>query len=101
MSSVGHRHVRDIFLSKLKSTIKPYTLDLTLDTCIKDLMLALEFVDTDIGFHVAQGLCREKILCVGTLVNAKIIPIEPSLTITLEQVDNVINTLGSVKRNSK
>ena len=59
-------------------------------------MLALEFVDTDIGFRVAKSLFREKILCAGTLVNAKTIRIEPPLTITLEQVDNVINALGKV-----
>jgi putrescine aminotransferase len=59
-------------------------------------MLALEFVDTDIGFRVAKGLFREKILVAGTLVNAKTIRIEPPLTITLEQVDNVINALGKV-----
>lgn len=59
-------------------------------------MLALEFVDTEIGFRVAKGLFREKILCAGTLVNAKTIRIEPPLTITLEQVDNVINALSKV-----
>ena len=59
-------------------------------------MLALEFADTDIGFRVSKGLFREKILVAGTLVNAKTIRIEPPLTITLEQVDNVINALGKV-----
>jgi putrescine aminotransferase len=90
------RTVGDIFLSKLKSTIKPYTPHITLDARGKGLMIALEFVDTDIGFRVAKGLFREKILCAGTLVNAKTIRIEPPLTITLEQVDNVINALGKV-----
>lgn len=59
-------------------------------------MIALEFADTDIGFRVSKGLFREKVLVAGTLVNAKTIRIEPPLTITLEQVDNVINALGKV-----
>lgn len=59
-------------------------------------MLALEFPDSDIGFRVSKGLFREKILVAGTLVNAKTIRIEPPLTITLEQVDNVVNALGKV-----
>jgi putrescine aminotransferase len=59
-------------------------------------MLALEFADTDIGFLVSKGLFKEKILVAGTLVNAKTIRIEPPLTITLEQVDNVINALSKV-----
>jgi putrescine aminotransferase len=90
------RTVGDVFLAKLKATIKPYTPHITLDARGKGLMLALEFVDTDIGFRVAKGLFREKILCAGTLVNAKTIRIEPPLTITLEQVDNVINALEKV-----
>ena len=90
------RTVGDVFLAKLKATIKPYAPHLTLDARGKGLMLALEFVDTDIGFRVAKGLFREKILCAGTLVNAKTIRIEPPLTITLEQVDNVINALEKV-----
>jgi putrescine aminotransferase len=85
-----------VFLSKLKSTIKPYTPHITLDARGKGLMLALEFVDSDIGFRVSKGLFKEKILVAGTLVNAKTIRIEPPLTITLEQVDNVINALGKV-----
>ncbi|CAF4395588.1 unnamed protein product, partial [Adineta steineri] len=50
----------------------------------------------DIGFRVSKGLFREKILVAGTLVNAKTIRIEPPLTITLEQVNNVINALNKV-----
>lgn len=88
--------IGDLFLAKLKSTIKPYTPYLTLDARGKGLMLALEFIDSDTGFRVAKGLFRERILVAGTLINAKTIRIEPSLTITLEQVDNVINALGKV-----
>jgi putrescine aminotransferase len=90
------RTIGDIFLAKLKSTTKPYTPHITLDARGKGLMIALEFADTDIGFRVAKALFREKVLVAGTLVNAKTIRIEPPLTITLEQVDNVINALGKV-----
>ena len=88
--------IGDIFLAKLKSTIKPYSPHVVLDARGKGLMIALEFPDTDIGFRVSKGLFREKILVAGTLVNAKTIRIEPPLNITLEQVDNVINALGKV-----
>lgn len=90
------RTMGDIFLSKLKSTIKPYTPHITLDARGKGLMIALEFPDSDIGFRVSKGLFREKVLVAGTLVNAKTIRIEPPLTITLEQIDNVINALSKV-----
>lgn len=85
-----------LFLEKLQSTIKPYTPHMTLDARGKGLMLALEFVDTDIGFRVAKGLFRERILCAGTLVNAKTIRIEPPLNITVEQIDKVIEALEKV-----
>ncbi|CAF3361578.1 unnamed protein product [Rotaria sp. Silwood1] len=90
------RTIGDIFLSKLKSSIKPYIPHIALDARGKGLMLALEFPDTDIGFRVSKGLFREKILVAGTLINAKTIRIEPPLTITLEQVDQVINALDKV-----
>ncbi|CAF3583627.1 unnamed protein product [Rotaria sordida] len=90
------RTVGDIFLGKLKSSIKPYTPHIALDARGKGLMLALEFADTDIGFRVAKGVFREKILVAGTLINAKTIRIEPPLTITLEQIDKVINALDKV-----
>lgn len=90
------RNVGDIFLAKMKAAIKPYTPYMALDARGKGLMLALEFVDTDIGFRVSKGLFREKVLVAGTLVNAKTIRIEPPLTITLEQVDKVINALVKV-----
>jgi len=83
-------------LAKLKSTIKPYTPHITLDARGKGLMIALEFADIDVGFRVSKGLFKEKILVAGTLVNAKTIRIEPPLTITLEQVENVINALAKV-----
>ncbi|CAF0787789.1 unnamed protein product [Adineta steineri] len=86
----------DLFLNKLKLTIKPYTPHIVIDARGKGLMLALEFADTDIGFRVSKGLFREKILVAGTLVNAKTIRIEPPLTITLEQINNVINALNKV-----
>jgi len=90
------RTVGDVFLAKLKAVIKPYQPDLVLDARGKGLMIALEFVDTDVGFKVAKGLFREKVLVAGTLVNAKTFRIEPPLTITLEQVENVINALTKV-----
>ncbi|UJR28077.1 hypothetical protein I4U23_009333 [Adineta vaga] len=86
----------DLFLNKLKTTIKPYTPQMTVDVRGKGLMLALEFADTDIGFRVAKGLFREKILVAGTLINAKTIRIEPPLTITSDQIDNVTNALSKV-----
>ncbi|CAF1009483.1 unnamed protein product [Rotaria magnacalcarata] len=88
--------VGDLFLSKLKSTIKPYAPQIVLEARGKGLMIALEFPDSDTGFRVSKGLFRERILVAGTLVNAKTIRIEPPLTITLEQVDTVINALGKV-----
>ncbi|CAF3105673.1 unnamed protein product [Rotaria socialis] len=88
--------VGDLFLSKLKSTIKPYAPHIVLEARGKGLMIALEFPDSDTGFRVSKGLFRERILVAGTLVNAKTIRIEPPLTITLEQVDTVINALGKV-----
>lgn len=90
------RTMGDLFLSKLKSTIKPYQPHLVIDARGKGLMLALEFIDTEVGFRVSKSLFREKILVAGTLVNAKTIRIEPPLTITAEQIDQVINSLSKV-----
>lgn len=86
----------DIFLSKMKTAIKPYSPHIVVEARGKGLMLALEFVDTDVGFRVAKGFFKEKILVAGTLVNAKTIRIEPPLTITTEQIETVVNALSKV-----
>lgn len=80
----------------MKTAIKPYSPHIVVEARGKGLMLALEFVDTDVGFRVAKGFFREKILVAGTLVNAKTIRIEPPLTITTEQIETVVNALSKV-----
>jgi putrescine aminotransferase len=76
------RTVGDIFLAKLKSIIKLYTPNITLDTRGKGLMLEFEFAGTDIDFRVSKGLFQENILVAGTLVTAKTVRTKPLLIIT-------------------
>ncbi|HLY01900.1 MAG TPA: putrescine aminotransferase [Candidatus Cybelea sp.] len=60
----------------------------------KGLLLALEFHDHATGFELAKQMLDRSVLVSGTLVNAKVIRIEPPLTITQEEADYVCQALS-------
>ncbi|MEW6736692.1 MAG: putrescine aminotransferase [Acidobacteriota bacterium] len=59
----------------------------------KGLLIGLEFIDTEFGYAVAAGLFRRGVLVAGTLLNAKVIRIEPALNISRELLDQVLEAL--------
>ena len=50
-------------------------------------MLGMEFTDNDLGYNVAQKLFGRQILISGTYINARVLRIEPPLTIPYELID--------------
>lgn len=54
------------------------------------LMLAVEFVQSDVGYSIAKGLFARGVMTAGTLVNAKCIRFEPAAVITIEEIDQVL-----------
>ena len=60
----------------------------------RGLMIGIEFVTNELGYDVAKGLFARGVLVAGTLINAKSIRIEPPLTISREQQDQVIERLA-------
>jgi len=54
------------------------------------LMLGLEFHSNDIGYRFSSGVFARGVIVSGTLVNARVIRIEPPLTITKQQIDHVL-----------
>ncbi|MGQ7171243.1 hypothetical protein ACUOCP_34095, partial [Escherichia sp. R-CC3] len=54
------------------------------------MLMAIEFVDNEIGYNFASEMFRQRVLVAGTLNNAKTIRIEPPLTLTIEQCELVI-----------
>ena len=66
---------------------------LVVDVRGKGLMMALEFANDEIGFAVAKAMFDRGVLVAGTLVNARVVRVEPPLVITKEQADTVFTTL--------
>ncbi|MGQ9556973.1 MAG: putrescine aminotransferase [Desulfurispora sp.] len=62
----------------------------------KGLMIGIEFVNNELGYAVAKGLFDNGVLVAGTYINSKSIRIEPPLTISREQQDQVIERLDKV-----
>lgn len=60
----------------------------------RGLMIGIEFITNELGYDVAKGLFARGVLVAGTLINAKSIRIEPPLTISREQQDQVIERLA-------
>ncbi len=59
----------------------------------KGLLIGQHFIDDEVGYKVAAGLFRRKVLVAGTLINAKAIRFEPPLVVTKEEIDEVLNRL--------
>ncbi|MCM2333352.1 MAG: putrescine aminotransferase [Anaeromyxobacteraceae bacterium] len=59
----------------------------------RGLMLGMEFMDNDLGYKVATELFARQILISGTYINARVLRIEPSLTIAYPQLDTFLGAL--------
>ncbi|MFK3707716.1 putrescine aminotransferase, partial [Klebsiella sp. NPDC088457] len=60
----------------------------------KGMLMAIEFVDNEIGYHFSSEMFRQRVLVAGTLNNAKTIRIEPPLTLTPDQCEQVLKAAG-------
>lgn len=59
----------------------------------RGLMLGMEFVNNDLGYQVAKELFGRNILISGTYINARVLRIEPSLTISYPELDKFLKAL--------
>ena len=67
----------------------------------KGLLIGMEFMTNDIGYHVASGLFSRGVLTAGTLTNAETIRFEPALNIPQELLDEVLTRLEDVLKTIK
>ena len=59
----------------------------------RGLMLGMEFQGNELGYEVAKELFARNILISGTYINARVLRIEPALTISYPQLDTFLNAL--------
>lgn len=67
--------------------------DLLADVRGKGLMIGMEFPDEETGFKVARGLFERGVLVAGTMLNSRVIRIEPPLAISADDVNRVLEIL--------
>nr|CAB3502413.1 unnamed protein product [Digitaria exilis] len=79
----------DMLLDGFRQLGREYP-DLVQDARGKGLLMAIEFVDNEIGYSFASEMFRQRVLVAGTLNNSKTIRIEPPLTLTVEQCEQVL-----------
>lgn len=65
------------------------------------LMLAVEFVNSEVGYSVAKGMFSRGVMTAGTLVNAKCVRFEPAAIITIEQINAVIARMDEALSDTK
>ena len=78
------------FMGGLTSLMKKYP-DLILDVRGKGLMLGIEFPEDSIGPRMSYQLRHNGVISIYTFNNPRIIRIMPTLVITEEEVDFVLN----------
>jgi len=62
----------------------------------RGLMIGMQFASDEAGYEVAKGLFEHGVLVAGTLLNARVLRIEPPLTISKAQLDKVLEILHQV-----
>lgn len=87
--------IGEYFLKKLNEAAKGHE-DKVLEIRGQGLMIGIEFHQDEIGYEVSKGMFDRGILVAGTLINSKTIRIEPALTISYEEVDQVVSTFKEV-----
>lgn len=60
----------------------------------RGLMIGMEFTDNDLGYEVAKALFARQILISGTYINARVLRVEPALTISYPQLDRFLEALA-------
>jgi putrescine aminotransferase len=60
----------------------------------KGMLMAMEFPNDQLGFALSKAMLDRGVLVSGTLVNARVIRVEPPLTLSEEQADYVCRALG-------
>ena len=68
--------------------------NLVVDVRGRGLLMAMEFVSHEVGYALSKAMLERGVLCSGTLVNARVIRVEPPLTITEAQADYVCKALA-------
>jgi putrescine aminotransferase len=82
----------EYFIGKLKELVAEYP-QIYKDVTGKGLLIGQHFVTGDIGYKIAAGLYKRKVLVAGTLISANTVRFEPALYIEKEQIDEVLNRL--------
>jgi putrescine aminotransferase len=59
----------------------------------RGLMLGMEFASNELGYAVAKELFARNILISGTYINARVLRLEPALTISRAQLDKFLGAL--------
>jgi putrescine aminotransferase len=60
----------------------------------RGLLMAMEFISHEVGYELAKAMLGHGVLVAGTLVNARVVRVEPPLTITEEEADRVCSALA-------
>jgi putrescine aminotransferase len=89
----GQAAVKGEFLLKGVKDIQSRYSEYMLDARGKGLLIGLEFIDNEFGYAVAAGLFRRGVLVAGTLLNSKVIRLEPALNIPQELLEQVLQKL--------
>lgn len=82
------------FLPKLQKLAQDYPI--LKEARGKGLLIGLEFIDDETGYEVAKGLFENGVLVAGTLISAVTIRIEPTLTISVGEIERVLEILEKV-----
>ncbi len=83
----------DRMLAGLREAARGYS-NIIIDLRGKGMLMAMEFPNDQLGFKLSKAMLDRGVLVSGTLVNARVIRVEPPLTLTEDQADYVCKALA-------
>jgi putrescine aminotransferase len=86
-------HMGDRMLAGIRRAVAGHE-DIIVAVRGKGLLIALEFADDATGFEFGKRMLDRGVLVSGTLVNARVIRVEPPLTIAEDEADYVCQALS-------
>jgi len=89
------------YMMKNLSQLKNRYPDVLNDVTGQGLLIGLRFPSSAVGYEVASGLFKRRVLTAGTLISAESIRIEPALNVPWNLLDETLGRLEDVLKNVK
>jgi putrescine aminotransferase len=97
----GQAAEKGAYMMEKLNELKQRYPDILKDVTGQGLLIGLRFPSSTVGYKVASGLFKRRVLTAGTLISAESIRIEPALNVPRELLDETLNRFEDTLKHVK